>query len=72
MDEKTEAIRKVAFAFGQTCDEIRKTIDSVIDKENQKRLFNVAQRQIRLIYKSYSKSYMSPYAKFDTLRKKRK
>lgn len=71
MDEKEEAIRKMALAFGCTCDAIRREVDALLDAETQKQMFDTAKRQIRLLAKGKSKSYLSPYVKFDKLRKKR-
>ena len=72
MDEKEEAIRKVAVAFGCTCDAIRRGVDYIFDKTAQQQMFDTAKRQIRLLSKGKSKSYLSQYAKFDKLKKKRK
>lgn len=72
MDEKEEAIRKLAVAFGCACGTIRREVDSMFDKTAQQQMFDTAKRQIRLLSKGKSKSYLSTYAKFDKLKKKRK
>ena len=68
--EEEEAIRRVTIAFGITCDEIKRTLDGALDIQRRKQMFDAAQRQVRIISKGGSKSYLSPYAKFDKRRKK--
>lgn len=72
MDEKVTAIHKIAFAFGCTCDGIRKELEVYIDDLRQQQMFNAVKREIQLLGKGKSKSYLSSYAKFDKLIKKRK
>lgn len=67
-----EAIRRVAFAFGATCDEIKRMLNSYLDIQLRKQMFDTAQRQIRILNKGDSKSYLSRYAKFDKMRKRKK
>lgn len=71
MDDKEEAIRKLAVAFGCACDTIRREVDSLFDKAAQQQMFTAAKRQIRLLAKGRSKSYLSPYTKFDKLKKRK-
>lgn len=68
---KEEAIRRVAFALGITCDEIKWMLGQCFDLEGRKQMFDSMQRQIRILGKGKSKSYLSPYAKFDKIRKKK-
>lgn len=70
-DKMEEAIRRVAWALGITCDEVRRTYEHVLNQKQIKQLFDNTQRQIRLLSKGKSKSYISQYAKFDRLRKRR-
>lgn len=70
--EDAEAIRRVAFAFGATCDEIKRMLEQSLDLERRKQMFDSMQRQVQILSKGKSKSYLSPYAKFDRLRKKKK
>lgn len=70
--KEEEAIRRVALALGIICDEIRWMLGQCFDLESRKQMFDSMQRQIRILSKGKSKSYLSPYAKFDKLSKKRK
>lgn len=70
--EEEEAIRRVAFAFGVTCDEIKWMLSQYFDLQSRKQMFDSMQRQVQILSKGKSKSYLSPYAKFDRLRKKKK
>lgn len=72
MDEKEEAIRKLAFAFNCTCETIRREVNSVLNEQHQKQMFDTIKRQVRLLDKGKTKSYVLSYTKFDKLRKKRK
>ena len=71
MDQMEDAIHRVALALGITCDEVRRTYESVFNQNQIKQLFDRSQRQIRLISKGQGKSYLSQYAKFDKMRNKK-
>lgn len=71
-EQEKDAICRVAFAFGVTCAEIKWMLSQCLDLQSRKQMFDSMQRQIRILGKGKSKSYLSPYAKFDKIRKKKK
>ncbi len=74
---RAEAIAKLSVAFGLCREEIIYQIAAMGRLETQKRKSDEAIKQLNALAKRQSrqphrKSYVSPYAKFDKIRRKRK
>lgn len=73
---RAEAIAKLSVAFGLCKEELNYQIVAMERLEAQKRKFDEAIKQFNALAKRQScqprKSYVSPYAKFDKIRRKRK
>ena len=73
---RAEAIDKLSVAFGLCREELNYQIEAIGRLETQKRKLDEAIKQFKALAKRQSrqpcKSYVSPYAKFDKIRRKRK
>lgn len=73
---RDEAIDRLSVAFGEWRDVIRRQADAIGQLANDMDKLNEAYRKIKSLAKSLPrqnrKSYVSPYAKFDKIRRKRK
>lgn len=75
--DREEAIETLAIAFGESKESIRKQVKAMEqlceDKEQSYLIFARLHDDIRILKRQQPrKSYLSPYAKFDKFRKKRK
>lgn len=74
---REEAIEALAIAFGESNEAIREQVKALErlceDKEQSELMFTKIHDDIRILKNQQPrKSYLSPYAKFDKFRKKRK
>lgn len=73
---RDKAINNLSVAFGECRDKIRRLAEAVGQLSEDVEKIKNAYAESRVLAKSLSrhkrKSYVSPYAKFDKLRKKRK
>ena len=54
--KEEEAIRRVAFAFGVTCDEIKWMLSQCFDLQSRKQMFDSMQRQVQILSKGKNKT----------------
>lgn len=73
---REEAIDNLSVAFGSCREEVSYQIAAIGQLETQKRKFDEAIKQLNFLakrqFRQTRKSYVSPYAKFDKIRRKRK
>lgn len=74
--EREEAIDKLSVAFGECRDVIKRQAEAIGQMAGDMDKLNEAYRKIKALAKSLPrqdrKSYVSPYAKFDKIRRRRK
>ena len=73
---REEAIDRLSIAFGECRDAIRRQAEAIGQMADDMDKLNEAFRKVKALAKSLPrpnrKSYVSPYAKFDRVRRKRK
>lgn len=73
---KEEAIDNLSLAFGEYRDAIKRQAEAIGQMADDMDKLNEAYRRVKALAKSLPrqdcKSYVSPYAKFDKIRRKRK
>ena len=73
---REEAIHNLSVAFGEFIDTIRRQAEAIGAMADDMDKLNEAHRELKALAKSLPrqnrKSYVSPYAKFDKIRRKRK
>ncbi len=73
---RAEAIHNLSVAFGEFRDVIKRQAEAIGQIADDKYKLNESFRRVKAIAKSLPrkdrKSYISPYAKFDRMRRKRK
>lgn len=73
---REEAIDNLSVAFGEYRDAIRRQAEAIGQMAGDMDKLNEAYREVKSLAKSLPrqerKSYVSPYAKFDKIRRKRK
>lgn len=74
--EREEAIDRLSVAFGACRDAIRRQAEAIGQMADDIDNLNEVYREVKALAKSLPrqdcKSYVSPYAKFDKIRRKRK
>ena len=73
---REEAIDNLSVAFGECRDAIRRQAEAIKQMSEDMAKYSKALRKFKVLAKSLPrqdrKSYVSPYAKFDKMRRKRK
>lgn len=73
---REEAIDNLSVAFGEYRDVIRRQAEAIVQMADDMDKLNEALRKFKVLAKSLPrqdrKSYVSPYAKFDRIRRKRR
>ncbi len=74
--DREEAIERLSIAFGEYIDAVRRQAEAIERMAEDIDRLNEVYSKIKVIAKSLPhprrKSYVSPYAKFDRIKKKRK